>query len=191
MATIIPRWEWRTFGDRFGGAGDRLAALSPGRVQESDELYVVSVQSDASVKIRDGLMDVKHLEEVNGDGLERWRPVMKAAFPLPAADLAAVLATLRVPALSLARSMYTLDELLAEVVRPREDLRAVEVHKKRRHYTLGGCMTELTEMRADQRTTRTIAVESEDPARVIATVHELGLPSTPNVCVARGLKALV
>src|SRR5262245_33022592 len=176
MATIIPRWEWRTFGDRFGGAEDRLAALSPGRVQESDELYLVSVQSDASVKIREGLMDVKHLEEVNGDGLERWRPVMKAAFPLPATNVAAVLATLRMAAPSLVRATYTLDELLAEVIRPHEDLRAVEVHKKRRHYTVGGCMTELTEMRVGQGTTRTIAVESEDPARVLATVHDLGLP---------------
>src|SRR5262245_57918904 len=52
-------------------------------------------------------------------------------------------------------------------------------------------MTELTEMRVGQGTTRTIAVESEDPARVLATVHDLGLPPTPNVCVARGLKALV
>jgi hypothetical protein len=31
----------------------KVAALSPERVQESDEVYILSTQSDASVKIRD------------------------------------------------------------------------------------------------------------------------------------------
>jgi exopolyphosphatase/guanosine-5'-triphosphate,3'-diphosphate pyrophosphatase len=46
--TIVPRWEWRTFGDRFGSAEEHFAALSPERVQESDEVYVLSTQGDAS-----------------------------------------------------------------------------------------------------------------------------------------------
>ena len=45
-------------------------------------------RSEASVKVRDGLMDVKRLEHVDDDGLEQWRPVMKAAFPLAQADVA-------------------------------------------------------------------------------------------------------
>ena len=36
-AVIVPRWEWRTFGTRFGAAETYLAALSPTGVQESDE----------------------------------------------------------------------------------------------------------------------------------------------------------
>ena len=36
-------------------------------------------------------------------------------------------------------------------------------------------MAEVTEMSADGRATRTIAVESEDPERVIAAVRDLGL----------------
>ena len=56
---IVPRWEWRTFGEGFGAAEGRLAALTPERVEESDELYLLSLRSDASVKVRDGLMDVK------------------------------------------------------------------------------------------------------------------------------------
>ena len=31
-------------------------------------------------------MDIKVLREVDADGLERWEPVMKPGFPLPAAD---------------------------------------------------------------------------------------------------------
>ena len=51
---IVPRWEWRTFGEDFGDAERRLAALPPSASEESDELYLLSLESDASVKVRDG-----------------------------------------------------------------------------------------------------------------------------------------
>jgi hypothetical protein len=35
---IRPRWEWRTFDDRFGGAESVFAALAPSAVVESNEL---------------------------------------------------------------------------------------------------------------------------------------------------------
>jgi exopolyphosphatase / guanosine-5'-triphosphate,3'-diphosphate pyrophosphatase len=65
---IVPRWEWRTFGDRFEKAEKRLAELGSERVGESDELYLLSLKSDASVKVRDALMDVKQLRHVDADG---------------------------------------------------------------------------------------------------------------------------
>ena len=190
-SVIVPRWEWRTFGEQFGEAESRFAALSPERVEESDEVYLVSMESNASVKVRDGLMDFKHLEAVNDDGLEQWIPVMKAGFPLAAADVASVLATLGIGVPSLERSAYTLDELLDDLVRPMDDLLAVHVQKTRRRFTLGGCMTELTDVTTDHGTMRTIAVEAENPALVTATVRELGLGARRNVCLARGLKTLV
>jgi exopolyphosphatase / guanosine-5'-triphosphate,3'-diphosphate pyrophosphatase len=188
---LVPRWEWRAFAEHFGAAEDRFAALSPGSVEETDEMYLLSLQSDASVKVRGGQMDVKQLEAVRPDGLEQWRPIMKAAFPVPAADAASVFTTLGAEVPSFARTAYTLEELVGELVRPSPDLLAVPVHKRREHYTIGGCMAELTEIRTDSRMTRTIAVESEDPTRVAEAVRELGLASYPNVNVPRGLKTLV
>jgi exopolyphosphatase/guanosine-5'-triphosphate,3'-diphosphate pyrophosphatase len=188
---IVPRWEWRTFGEHLGQADTRLAALSPDSVQESDELYLLSLESNASVKVRDELMDVKHLEHVNEDGLEQWRPALKARFPLPAADVGFVLTALGAGAPPLARSEYTLRELVDEIVVPSDDLRAVEVHKRREHHLVEGCMAEVTEVRTDAGTTRTIAIESEDPERVIETVRELGLVSRRNVNLPRGLKTLL
>jgi len=44
---IVPRWEWRTFGDDFGAADRWFAAATPERVQESDETYLLSLESDA------------------------------------------------------------------------------------------------------------------------------------------------
>jgi exopolyphosphatase/guanosine-5'-triphosphate,3'-diphosphate pyrophosphatase len=193
VSVVSPgRWEWRTFGDSFGPAGDAFAALEPERVQESDEIYLLSTADDAdTVKVRDELMDIKHLEHVNGDGLEQWLPVIKAGFPLSASDVAAVLASLRVEAPTLGRDEYTLDQLLDEVVRPHENLRAADVHKHRQRYTIGGCTSELTEVRADDSSTQTIAIEDEDPERVIAAVRDLGLESRPNTSYPRGLKALL
>ena len=58
---IVPRWEWRTFGEAFGETEERLAALGPTRVSESDELYVVSSRGEGSIKVRGGVLDVKRL----------------------------------------------------------------------------------------------------------------------------------
>jgi exopolyphosphatase / guanosine-5'-triphosphate,3'-diphosphate pyrophosphatase len=89
---------------------------------------------------------------------------MKAGFPLSAADVGFVLAALGVPVPHLARDAYTLDELVGEIVEPTPDLQATEVHKRRERHTVSGCMAELTEIRTAEAVTRTIAVESEDPA---------------------------
>jgi exopolyphosphatase/guanosine-5'-triphosphate,3'-diphosphate pyrophosphatase len=185
-AAIVPRWEWRTF-DVDDSAFSGRASDS---VQESDELYLLSRQSDASVKVRSELMDVKRLERVNDDGLEQWMPVMKARFPIAADDVGFVLTTLGVAAPSLARPEYTLDQLVAEVVKPAPELLAVGVHKQRRHYLIDGCMAELTEVRTGAGAVSTIAVESEDPGLVVETVRRLGLGSRRNVNLPRGLKTL-
>jgi exopolyphosphatase / guanosine-5'-triphosphate,3'-diphosphate pyrophosphatase len=188
---IIPRWEWRTFGDRFGAADERLGALPVERAEESSEVYLLSLRSDASVKIRGGLMDVKQLETVGDDGLEQWRPIMKASFPLPREEAGAVLAALGVATSPPAGNAYSFDEFVDQLIRPDPELLAVHVQKRREHYTVGGCMAERTEIGTEHGAIRTIAVESEDPARVIEAVRELGFASQPNVSVPKGLKALV
>ena len=67
MTEIRPRWEWRSFGRRFGVAEERLARLAPSGVQERDEIYLLSGAGE-NVKVRDALMDIKVLREVNADG---------------------------------------------------------------------------------------------------------------------------
>jgi hypothetical protein len=91
------RWEWRTFGEPLGAAGERLGSMPPEKVTESDETYLLAPASLDAVKARADLMDVKHLEAVDDDGLELWEPVMKAPLPVSAADAAIVLAALGVP----------------------------------------------------------------------------------------------
>lgn len=184
--TIVPRWEWRTFGASFGAAEERLAGETPERVAESDEVYLLSRRSDASVKVRDGLVDVKRLVAVDDAGLEQWLPVMKVPFPLSAADVAAVLQALGVFTRATERAA-TVDDLAGAS----PHLLAVAVHKRREHHRIGGCMAELTDIRTAKASRRTIAVESQDELLVTAAVRDLGLSSRRVVCMARGLKALV
>jgi exopolyphosphatase/guanosine-5'-triphosphate,3'-diphosphate pyrophosphatase len=189
---IVPRWEWRTFGDDLGTADQQLAGLPAERSEASDELYILSEHGDASVKIRDGLMDVKHLERLSAEHeLELWRPVMKAAFPLSNDEAAFVLTTLQGTLPASARAEYSLADFLDELVAPDPALLAAAVHKRRAHYTVDNCMVELTQLRTEDRTTRTLAIESPDPVRVSALIYRFGLGGRRNVNVARGLKALL
>jgi exopolyphosphatase/guanosine-5'-triphosphate,3'-diphosphate pyrophosphatase len=180
---LVPRWEWRSYAEDFDVPASAEA-------RESDELYVLSRESTASVKFRDGKLDVKRLESLGDGGLERWRPVLRAAPPLASPEVASMLAELGVAGPTLARPEYTLDELLAEVVGPDPDLLAVEVQKRRQHFSTGGCMAELAEIRTAHGTRWTLVVESEDPELVSAAVRELGYDTGRNVNLPRILKAL-
>ena len=149
MPGIVPRWEWRTFGSRFGVAETRFAALTPSGVQESDEVYLVGGAGD-NVKIRDDLMDIKVLRETDADGLERWEPVMKAGFPLSAADVGeGVRRRCGSRRRRSTRDAYTLQAFLDELVAPSGVLRAVRVHKRRVRYVVGGCTSEVSDVVVD------------------------------------------
>lgn len=186
MEAIRPRWEWRAFGTAFASAEQSLAGVPTTDVVESDEVYLVAPGDGDVAKIRGGLMDVKHLREVDDHGLELWMPVMKAEFPLPAEVVRAVASALGVDAAD--TEVATPDELVAALGR---GVRAVEVHKHRQRYVVSGCMVELTDVVADGTPTRTVAVEAEDPAAVVATVAELGLDVRTNHNYRRGLSALL
>jgi len=189
MSKIIPRWEWRSFGQHFGDAETRLIAHGTDKLQHSDEIYLLSSISDANVKIRDGLMDVKQLEQTDTHGFELWRPVLKEAFPLPAAASQALFAALGVTAKQ-EHTPIMLDKLLAEVAST-SGLHILEVHKNRTRYHLEDCIAELTEVVADGKTIRTMAVESEDPAHIAAALRALNLEGIENVSYPRGLKRFV
>jgi exopolyphosphatase/guanosine-5'-triphosphate,3'-diphosphate pyrophosphatase len=187
---IVPRWEWRAFGPEVEAAERRLGAQSAERAEDSDEIYLLSRGSDASVKLRAGRVDVKRRLDTRPDGLEQWLPVMKATFPMTAAEIRSMLSVLAAPAPPLDRAEYTLQQVADEVLAAHPDLLPLRVHKRRVHYAYGGCMAEASELAIPGRAVRTVAVEAEDPERVSAAVRALGVGGLPVVCVARGLKAL-
>ena len=190
MENIIPRWEWRSFGRNFGKAEAQLATLKQDGVQETDEIYLLSGEGD-NVKVRADLMDIKILKQVNSDGLEQWTPVMKAGFPLSAADVGKVFASLRLPVPTLARASYTLDEFIQDFAKPGAAIRKVQVHKRRVRYTVGGCTSEISDVVVDGKATRTLAIESSDAEAVIDAVRSLGLGGYSNTSYPRALAASV
>ncbi|WCB93125.1 hypothetical protein DSM104299_01828 [Baekduia alba] len=188
---IVPRWEWRTFAARFDADVDRrFDALPAEQVDESDETYLVSPHSDASVKVRAGLVDIKTVVELSDDALQRWKPVLKAPYPLSGDAVDVVAHALGVTFLPLQRDEYTREQLVEELIRPHPELLPVRVHKHRTHYSLGGCMAERSAVRSEHGAQRTIALESEDGELVRATVRELGFDARANVSLPRELKVL-
>ena len=151
---IVPRWEWRMFAERFGAAERRLASLATAPLEVSDEQYVLGLRSEASIKVRDALMDIKRLEHVDDHGLEQWRPVMKAAFPLAQADVIAVIEALGTSPADLVRAEYTFDELVAEVLRLVRGRAGARRAQKRARFTVGACMAELSELKTEHGGTR-------------------------------------
>ena len=116
-------------------------------------------------------------------------PVMKSAFPL-VRDRRRLLVAERARgtrrALSNERT-YTLAELRTRPHRSQSgSARPTRVHKRRAHYTIDDCMVERTDMTTGHNARcRTIAIESPDPALVVATRRRLGFDRRRNVNVER------
>jgi exopolyphosphatase/guanosine-5'-triphosphate,3'-diphosphate pyrophosphatase len=172
------------------GAVDASPQAPRGMIEDSEEIYLLSTLCDANVKIRDDLLDIKELEQTDRNGLEQWRPVLKAGFPLPPQTVARVFTALRLQAPAASRPRYTLDELIEELIAPEPSVLSMPVHKARRRYAVQGGVAELTRVALDTRVVWTLAMESEDPSAVMALVRRIGLQGTPNLSYPRALKGL-
>ena len=152
---------------------------------------MLSREGEDTVKVRDELLDVKHLESV-----ERRRARAVAAghegslsahgWLRPAQCSQPFALKPRRPSARPTRSTRS----CAPADRPASPSPCT---RSGTHYTIGGCMAELTEVR-DRRAEShaTIAVESEDAdSGDRPPCAELGLGSLPNVSYPRGLKALL
>ena len=85
MDNSQPRFEFRIWGNHLSPVRDLIAATAASSApRESAETYILSAATDtANVKIRAGLLDIKLMLEQQGR-LERWRPALKAPFPIDA-----------------------------------------------------------------------------------------------------------
>lgn len=188
MNDIVPRWEWRTFARQIEPSID-LATHAKTRHVVSSELYLVVAGSDANPKIRDDKMDIKRLQRVDEDGLQQWKPVMKADFPLSAATLAEVHRLLALPPPREARDNVAFDDFVA-MMKSTEGVCAVRVDKVRDLYEIDGCIVETAEVAFDGDPYRTLAAEDPDPNRVLVTINALGLAGRENTSYVKFIKAL-
>lgn len=191
MAQIVHRWEWRAFGSDFPRAQEFFDGLGVlGEPQESDELYLVA-DVESNLKIRFELLDLKSLLEVGEGGLQLWAPILKVGFPADAGVVSALFEEWGRVTPDLDRSTYTQQQFIDELIAPSGDIVVVDVHKHRVRYSPEGCMAEMTDVTAKGQTTRTVAVESEDPTAVILAIEEMGLSGYENTSYSRGLSCLL
>ena len=187
MVDIIPRWEWRTFAKTIETRID-LAAHPRTRHVESSEIYLASASSEGNPKIRDEKIDIKALQMVNDDGLEQWKPVLKASFPLSEDQLAEVYRALNLAPPSGA-GPFSLDALM-RMIDEDANAWAVVADKVRNQYDVDGCTVEASEVSFDGETFQTVAAEDPDAVKVRNIVARLGLLERENMSYIKAIQRI-
>ena len=194
VTTVVPRYEFRMFGNNLDKYESKIKELSDKeQTRQMDSVYLITPwKRKNNVKIREGVMDIKVLEEEKA-GLEQWNPFLVGRFPLDAA----VIKTVVFPALGIEspvfeRKKYTLDQFISEVVSIDPDLFVAYVLKTRHAYSVAGCITEIAEIKVNGAFIKTICIEHEDPDNVIKAKTLLGIDeSIENVNYPKAMKRIM
>ena len=193
MNTVIPRYEFRAFAQKFGVVEDKIRSFSRcENYRESREIYVLSAgNNENNTKIRDDKMDIKVIVKVE-QGLEQLAHCMKGEFPMAVETIRdEVFPALGVPVPPFGRSSYTLDQFQYELIRPHKDLSAAQVFKRRFGFTVNGCITEIADLMVNGAAIRTVAVESGDSEAVLQVKEMLGLGAYENVNYLLAIKRII
>ena len=185
---IVLRWEWRFFAPSLATIAQAVAIPSDAASRESDRSMYSTPRGTENAKIRDGVLDIKRLRQIDADGLELWEPVFKARFPLSRSDLAAASAVWSLPLETLPRETYTIEQFIEGLISLRADLHVVRVHKSRRAFTFSGCLAELVRLDVESRMLESFSLEHEDPKRILAALLALGLDGHANTNYSLGLR---
>lgn len=176
VTSVIPRYEFRVFGNSLSEYEDKIKQYSKKEMtREMNSVYLLTPwKRKNNVKIRQGVMDIKHLEK-EYECLQQWNPFLVGSFPL----VADVIKSVVFPALGIVcpvfeRKKYSLKQFIEEVILIDPDITVVYVWKKRHAYTVEGCITEIAEIKVNGATIKTICVESEDPEKIIAAKQLIG-----------------
>jgi exopolyphosphatase/guanosine-5'-triphosphate,3'-diphosphate pyrophosphatase len=191
MAEIKPRYEFRIWSQSLTPLRAKLEAKAEARETKSQETYLISAATEkCNTKIRAELMDIKVLIDEDR-GLEQWRPILKAGFPLSNSAVAEqIFPRLQLTPPALTRVEYTMDEFFREVVQKEPKIAVVEVAKTRYQFNIGVCATEYSNITINKMPRDTVAVESTDPDAVLQLVRELGI-NEPNVSYIREIRRML
>ncbi len=192
-----PRFEFRTFGQKFDEQIYRMQRLStpvPEKVWErySEEIYIVSKTNDKNnTKIRDGKMDIKTLVQVK-DGLEQWNPLMKGKFPIKKEVLEKeVFPAFMVEGLpELDKEEYTLEEFLG-IIKNYPDLQAVRVKKQRFGYMVNDTICEVANVLINGAKVTTLNSESTEIEDIKKTLKDVKLEGFENINYLQAIKRVI
>ena len=189
MEKIIPRWEWRTFGDDLSKGEENIKKYGESRDRVSKEIYILSKNSNDNTKIRDELMDIKSPIRINEDtGLEQWTVLAKSAFPIHINDLALVYKAFGIKLPYLDKDEYSYKEYIEDLIGKNPSLKMINVEKNRHGYLIDDAIVEIAEVKFNEISTKTIAVEHADMEVVLKAVEKLGLTGYKNVNYIKAMK---
>jgi hypothetical protein len=191
---IVPRAEFRVFGQgvidtvklKMWDAG---AVLQKARRMPPETYFLSARTSEANVKVREGLLDIKTKVGETPEGYEIFQPRGKFQFPVKRADLAAILAHLKVE-MPLERETYGIEEFIA-MARMHPDLVPVSVEKMRYGFTVGGVICEYAQVWFNGAMVESACCESENYPAMRQVVETLGIAPMPNTNYLKAAKRVV
>jgi hypothetical protein len=193
-AKITPRAEFRVFGHGVidivkQKMWEAKAVLEKAR-KMPPETYFLSVRtSEANVKVREGLLDIKTKVGQTPEGYEIFQPRGKFQFPVKKAELATILSHLKVD-IRLDKETYTLEEFIA-MARKHPDLVPVAVEKMRYGFTVGGIICEYAQVWFNGALVESACCESENYAGMRQVIEALGISAMPNTNYLKAAKRVV
>jgi hypothetical protein len=193
-AKIVPRAEFRVFGQGIidivrQKMWDVGAILQKARRMPPETYFLSSKTSDANVKVRDGLLDIKTKIGETPDGYEIFQPRGKFQFPVKREELTAILKHLMVE-MTLERESYSIEEFIAMAYR-HPDLVPVTVEKMRYGFTVGGVICEFAQVWFNGALVESACCESEDYIAIRRAVEGLGIANLPNTNYLNAAKRVV
>ena len=145
--------------------------------------------TEATVKVRDGLLDIKTKVGETPEGYEIFQPRGKFQFPVPKSDLALILSHLKVD-MPLAKEQYDIEEFI-EMVRKHPDMTAVSVEKMRYGFTVDGIICEYAQVWFNGALLESACCESENYAGMKKAVEALGIAELPNTNYLKAARRVV
>ncbi|MBF0620758.1 MAG: hypothetical protein HQL54_02405 [Magnetococcales bacterium] len=192
MTEIVPRWEWRVFGDDMTHLEEAFRDIAgEPQVRESEEIYILSRRSNNNTKIRFDMMDVKMLKQISKDRLEQWYPTFKNALPVEANQLKMVYQAWDMPIPLSGTRPCDLDTLINTIVEPSPYLESVKVTKERHGFMVNNVICEVGYLTFNGSSIQTAGVEHVDPLMVMSVLKKLGLNSHDNTSYLAALKSFV
>ena len=193
-AKIIPRAEFRVFGQGVidlvkQKMWDAKAVLEKVRKMPPETYFLSTHTSEANVKVRDGLLDIKTRVGQTPEGYEIFQPRGKFQFPVKREELATILSHLKVE-MTLDKETYSLEEFIT-MARKHPDLVPVAVEKMRYGFTIGGIICEYAQVWFNGALVESACCESENYAGMRQVIETLGIAAMPNINYLRAAKRVV
>lgn len=191
---IVPRAEFRVFGH---GIIDKVkqqmwscsATLHKARKMPAETYFLSVNTTEANVKVRDGLLDIKTKTGETPEGYEIFQPRGKFQFPVSRQDLATILQHLKVE-MPLDKETYEIGEFI-EMARAHPQMAPVTVEKMRYGFMVDGIICEFAQVWFNGALVESACCESENYAGMRKAVDALGLADMPNTNYLKAARRII